>query len=40
MKINNTIQQRIHRDRVKSELMDIFDVFYADCSHPDLCISC
>lgn len=39
MKINNIIQQCIYRDRVKSELMKVFDVFYVKCSHPDLFIN-
>ncbi|KAF1753524.1 hypothetical protein GCK72_020081 [Caenorhabditis remanei] len=36
MKINNLIQQSIQRERVKNELMRIFDVFFISCSHPDL----
>lgn len=36
MKINNTIEQCIYRDKVKSDLYKVFDVFYVKCSHPDL----
>uniref|UniRef100_A0A1I7T1M5 NR LBD domain-containing protein n=2 Tax=Caenorhabditis tropicalis TaxID=1561998 RepID=A0A1I7T1M5_9PELO len=36
MKINNTIQQCIYRDKVKSELFRVFDVFHVKCSHPEL----
>ncbi|ULT87303.1 hypothetical protein L3Y34_006830 [Caenorhabditis briggsae] len=36
MKINNTIEQCIYRDKVKSDLFRVFDVFYVKCSHPDL----
>lgn len=39
MKINNVIQQCIYRDKVKSELFRVFDVFYVKCSHPDLFIN-
>ncbi|KAF1753525.1 hypothetical protein GCK72_020082 [Caenorhabditis remanei] len=36
MKINNAIEQCIYRDKVKSELMKVFDIFHVKCSHPDL----
>ncbi|EGT58920.1 hypothetical protein CAEBREN_28362 [Caenorhabditis brenneri] len=36
MKINNMIQKFVYHDKVKSELMKVFDIFYVKYSHPDL----
>ncbi|KAF1753526.1 hypothetical protein GCK72_020083 [Caenorhabditis remanei] len=36
MKVNNTIQQYLYQDKVKSELKKVFDVYFVKYSHPDL----
>uniref|UniRef100_A0A1I7T1M8 NR LBD domain-containing protein n=2 Tax=Caenorhabditis tropicalis TaxID=1561998 RepID=A0A1I7T1M8_9PELO len=36
MKINNKIQNFVYHDRVKQELMRVFDIFHVKYSHPDL----
>nr|Q966I0.2 RecName: Full=Nuclear hormone receptor family member nhr-98 [Caenorhabditis elegans] len=36
MKINNTVEQCLYRDRVKADLMKVFEVFHVECSHPGI----
>lgn len=36
MKINNIIRTFVYSDKVKSDLMKVFDIFYVKYSHPDI----